>query len=49
MALEQFKIRQKAVYRFHIQLVRNDHYRVENEVRTGGSEATFARSGRREH
>jgi phenylacetate-coenzyme A ligase PaaK-like adenylate-forming protein len=31
--VEQFRIRQKAVDRFHIELVRNQHYPAESEVR----------------
>lgn len=31
--IEQFKIRQKAVDRFHVQLMPNEHYRIENEFR----------------
>lgn len=31
--IEQFKIRQKAVDRFHVQLVRNERYKVESEAR----------------
>jgi len=31
--VEQFRIRQKALDRFHVQLVRNQHYQAESEVR----------------
>jgi len=31
--IEQFRIRQKTVDRFHVQLVRNQHYKIESEAR----------------